>query len=394
MTDENGQSNLEVAQARAEIKKQIQDTKQAQAEIEAEKERQKKEWKDKEEALKKKNKTLQEAIKEAEKGTTEAQYAQYNKDTAVVSVLISNITEEWNKSRSAILKASKFLYEAKLGVQKIHGATWKVMVEEKLPFGVKTADRLVEIGGCEFIHTNADDLPAAYTTLYEIAKLDADVRQKAFDAGKINSDSWRRDIIALTEKADESTEEESTEEESKVRTLPIGILNVPVSLFQEEIEENNKVKTRWLGEKVKLFQAECANALKEVIAKYKVVDAPPMIDFSKINETLEKQTIREEKKVVIDYAADQEKVCRKLKKAIKEGVKKGSWKDKYTGSAEKVQNLNADLLSKFEIGYLAASLTEVNGAVDWGTFETGHITEEMLISFAGVGKGQTTAPGA
>ena len=89
--------------------------------------------------------------------------------------------------------------------------------------------------------------------------MDADVRQKAFDDNEINASTWRKDIIAITNGM--KKEERAKEDENKVRTLPIGILNVPVELFQKQ--EGHK--TIWLEEEIKLFQAQCVNALKDVM---------------------------------------------------------------------------------------------------------------------------------
>jgi hypothetical protein len=369
MIGDNGEASLERDAFRKEKKQAIQEMRQEEAELEAQYKRQK-------EAIKQQTKSLQEQLGAAPEGISDAQYKQAQKDEAVINDISQKVNEEWNKSRASILKASRYLFEAKLGVKKIHGASWSFLCQAKLPFGKKTADRLVEIGGCEFIHTHADDLPAAYTTLYEIAKMDADLRQKAFDNGDINQSTWRKNILDIVDGKKKIDREEQNA--NQVRTLPIGILNVPVKFFQKE----DGKKTIWLEENVKLFQAECMQALKGLIEKYEVDGAPNMIDFSKINQTLEKQAERANKKVVIDYSGDQSKVCSKLKKAIKEAVQTGSWKDKYTGSDEKRQNLHADLLSEYNVGYLASSLMEVKGAVDWSTFTIGHITEEMLISMA------------
>lgn len=371
-TEDNGQTGLQQAEERDRLKREIQDARQEAAAYEAETKRKKAELKDKE-------KSLQEQLGAAPKGYSKAQWAQSQKDIDIINQIAGQVNEEWNKSRSAILQASKYLFEAKLGVKKIHGASWSYMCKEKLPFGIKTADRLVEIGGCEFIHTNADDLPAAYTTLYEIAKMDAAVRQKAFDDNEINASSWRKDIIAITNGV--KKEERAKEDENKVRTLPIGILNVPVKFFQKEEGK----KTIWLEEKVKLFQAQCVNALKDVMKDYKVDGAPNMIDFSKINQTLEKQAERAEKKVIVNMADEEAKLGRVIKKKIKEEVERQpSFREMYIGSQEKKQNMMIDLFSSNDLHYLIWSLKEV-GDPDfgyWKTIETPYISAKSLQQMA------------
>jgi hypothetical protein len=302
------QPDYQVSEEAEKLKKQIADAKLEEAAFEAEikKERQRRHAK---------TKDLQTQLGAQPKGYSKKQWEQTEADKDIISMIAGQVNDEWNKSRDAILKTSKYLFEAKLGVKKIHGASWSYLCKEKLPFGVKTADRLVEIGGCEFIHTHYADLPASYTTLYEIAKLDPEVRQQAFDDNKISPDSWRKDITALTETKLSPTPREI--DPSVVRTLPIGILNVPVKSFQTEIQNGEKTKTLWLEEKVKLFQAQCINALKDVIEEYKVDGAPNMIDFSKIDETLYRQAEREQKKAIKDLgsvADQQERIGKAIKK--------------------------------------------------------------------------------
>ena len=373
------QPDYKISEEAEKLKKQVADAKLEEAAFEAEikKERQRRHAK---------TKSLQEQLGAQPKGYSKKQWEQTESDKDIIAMIAGQVNDEWNKSRDAILKTSKYLFEAKLGVKKIHGASWSYLCKEKLPFGVKTADRLVEIGGCEFIHTHYADLPASYTTLYEIAKLDPEVRQQAFDDKKISPDSWRKDITALTETKLPPTPREI--DPSVVRTLPIGILNVPVSLFQTEIQNGEKIKTLWLEEKVKLFQAQCVDALKDVMEEYKVDGAPKMIDFSKIDETLWRQAEREQKKAEKDLGsiADQEeKISRIIKKKIKEEVKRQySWNQMYVGSLEKRKRMNDELFSSNDLKDLIWSLCEVSDPdyAYWQTIETPLITAQSLQNMA------------
>lgn len=369
MTD-NGNDEREQYDA---TKQQAQETLQELAALEADTEIRKKE-------LKEKHKSLQKQLGGANKGFTKTQLKQAEADALVIDEISGIVNEHWNNSKEAIIKAAKVLYNAKLGIKKIHGASWSFMVEKRLPFGKKTADRLVEIGGCEFISTNIDDLPAAYTTLYEIAKMPEEMRQKAFDDNKINADSWRRDILDIV--SGEKAEIKKAEEDAiQVRTVPIGILNVPERFFQEEQWAISKGKKMWSAEAVKLFQAECMQALKGLMEKYKVDGAPNMIDFSKINETLEKQEERLNKTQIIDHAKEQKKVCDVVIKEIKKQVKnQESWRQKYTGSKEKEQNMYDDLFSNYDLHSLVWSLKEVSDPDFgyWKSIETPIISAEYL----------------
>lgn len=106
------------------------------------------------------------------------------------------ITAAWNKSREGVLEVGRLLTEAKAALP--HGQFTK-MVEGELPFGERTAQRLMAIAGDLRLSkpTRGSVLPASWRSLYELTKLDDATLQEGIERGIIRPDMERKDLAPL-----------------------------------------------------------------------------------------------------------------------------------------------------------------------------------------------------
>ncbi|HWX36746.1 MAG TPA: MT-A70 family methyltransferase [Steroidobacteraceae bacterium] len=103
------------------------------------------------------------------------------------------ITSCWRKSVEAIIEVGRLLTNAK--AQLDHGE-FTAMVNAKLPFGPRTATRLMAIGRDSRLtnRTHVSVLPNSWGTLYELTKLDDDQFQAKIADGTIRPEMERKDI--------------------------------------------------------------------------------------------------------------------------------------------------------------------------------------------------------
>lgn len=99
----------------------------------------------------------------------------------------------WQKSVDAIFETGRLIAEAKAALP--HGA-FTDMVETKLPFGARAAQRLMAIAADEKLTnpTHVSHLPASWGTLYELTKLDTETFQRRIKEGTIRPDMQRREV--------------------------------------------------------------------------------------------------------------------------------------------------------------------------------------------------------
>jgi len=105
------------------------------------------------------------------------------------------IHQSWQKVVEGILEVSIILCYAK---EKLNDSQYSRLLE-KLPFGKRTAERLVAIGNDSRIATHASLVPASWTTLYELSRLDNAQFQKGLDNGIICKDMIRSDVKKITQ---------------------------------------------------------------------------------------------------------------------------------------------------------------------------------------------------
>lgn len=108
----------------------------------------------------------------------------------------ASITDIWTQAVDVFISAGRELIDAKASLA--HGE-FEAMVESDLPFGPRTARRLMAIAGDRRIsnRTPMSDLPASWGTLYELTRLDDDTLNGAFEAGKIRTDMLVPDVKRL-----------------------------------------------------------------------------------------------------------------------------------------------------------------------------------------------------
>jgi hypothetical protein len=87
----------------------------------------------------------------------------------------NKIKGAWQKTVDAIIEAGDLLCEAK---KKLSHGKFEEMVEELLPFSVRTAQRLMAISQCRYLKEHRDRLPPCWTTLHALTCLG----KRSFDA--------------------------------------------------------------------------------------------------------------------------------------------------------------------------------------------------------------------
>lgn len=105
----------------------------------------------------------------------------------------ARISTAWNKSVQAIFEVGEHLMAAKRELP--HGE-YEAMVESDLPFGPRSAQRLVSIAKDERLSdpTHVSVLPSAWGTLYELTQLSDKQFTEGVDRGIIHSDMERKDL--------------------------------------------------------------------------------------------------------------------------------------------------------------------------------------------------------
>lgn len=106
------------------------------------------------------------------------------------------IVEAWRASVQGTLRCGRLLFEAKAELP--HGE-FLSMVESDLPFGKRTAQRLMAIAQHPILAnaTHVSLLPSSWGTLYELTKLPAPVLEQAFTDGTVRPDMQRSDVAGL-----------------------------------------------------------------------------------------------------------------------------------------------------------------------------------------------------
>jgi hypothetical protein len=103
------------------------------------------------------------------------------------------IAAAWRSSVQGILEAGRLIAQAKAALP--HGE-FAAMIDKALPFGARTAQRLMAIAADELLAnpTHVSHLPASWGTLYEITKLSDDQFVRAIASGAISPDSERGEV--------------------------------------------------------------------------------------------------------------------------------------------------------------------------------------------------------
>ena len=106
------------------------------------------------------------------------------------------ICTSWQKSVEGILETGQLLIDAKEALR--HG-TFEIMVRSKLPFSSATVRKLMAVASNPALADRSqwNVLPASWTTLYQLSKLDGKELQAGFSDGLIGPDLQRKDLPGL-----------------------------------------------------------------------------------------------------------------------------------------------------------------------------------------------------
>jgi hypothetical protein len=124
------------------------------------------------------------------------------------------IAAAWRSSLEGIFEAGRLLVAAKEGPEKLPHGEFTKMIEHDLPFGERTAQRLMAIARDRRLTnpTHASLLPNSWMTLYELSLLsDADFEAGVMH-GLVKPDMARDDVLEIAEYAEaDAAEDDSTD---------------------------------------------------------------------------------------------------------------------------------------------------------------------------------------
>jgi hypothetical protein len=121
------------------------------------------------------------------------------KVTRTADDFAERITSAWQKAVASIIETGRLLIEAKNALD--HGEFGK-MIEDKLPFGWRTAQRLMEIAEHPILSkaTHVSHLPPSWGTLYELTKLPERELTDMLADGRINCETERKEVEQIADK--------------------------------------------------------------------------------------------------------------------------------------------------------------------------------------------------
>lgn len=106
-----------------------------------------------------------------------------------------SIKAAWTEAAAGIIETGRAILAAKEELQ--HGE-FKAMVEEDLPFGVRTAQRLMAISKDAWLSnaTHGSHLPPSWRTLYEMTRLDDGQKETLVEQARQNGEPIKRTDVA------------------------------------------------------------------------------------------------------------------------------------------------------------------------------------------------------
>ena len=175
------------------------------------------------------------------------------------------INGAWGKCAYAVFELGELLRDAKGTLP--HGQ-FERMVSSKLPFSMRTAQRLMAISRCEYLREHRDRLPPCWGTLNTLTKLAQPAFYEALQAGKINTDMTRRDAERLVRRKSADAKATSVERSDAVVTAygPSSPVK-PAQLVQMLQALVDVAESTDLPKLTKRCSSERRDALLERIAK-------------------------------------------------------------------------------------------------------------------------------
>jgi hypothetical protein len=143
----------------------------------------------------------------------------------------------WRASIKKVFETGRLLIEAKADLKKRgeHGEFEK-MVEHSLPFGLRTAERLMVIAGDKRLTkaTHGSLLPQSWRTLYELTRLSDDEFTKAISDGIIGPDMTRPELeqwkqARAYQSARAVVAQEAVSEQEARQQMVMPITDIPAS---------------------------------------------------------------------------------------------------------------------------------------------------------------------
>ena len=114
-----------------------------------------------------------------------------------LDALCMRITARWQDTVDGILECGRLLVQARESAE--HGEWGEIFEKRKVPFGKRTAQRLMQLSRNDLISdaTHVSHLPASWGTLYELSQVPEPDLRRAFDEGRIHPEMERKDVKAL-----------------------------------------------------------------------------------------------------------------------------------------------------------------------------------------------------
>jgi hypothetical protein len=118
-------------------------------------------------------------------------------DGSSIEEYAKNISDAWYQSIRGIIEAGELLINAK--AQLPHGGFQTLFTEKRLPFGERTAQRLMAIAANPVLTnpTRASVLPRSWTTLHAMTTIPGPQLEKLLIDGQINSETERKEVEEL-----------------------------------------------------------------------------------------------------------------------------------------------------------------------------------------------------
>lgn len=112
---------------------------------------------------------------------------------------VTTIREAWQRSIRRFLQTGRLLLDAKEGPDKLPHGQFGEMIRDLLPFGQRTAEKLMAIARDRRISDSTHEslMPRHVETLWLLTKLPAATFKKALVSGKINAEMTRKDAGSL-----------------------------------------------------------------------------------------------------------------------------------------------------------------------------------------------------
>jgi hypothetical protein len=108
--------------------------------------------------------------------------------------IIAVLDQTIRRTVEGFIEMGRMLIEAK---RQLDYGDFTTMIESDLPFGERTAQRLMAIAEDQRLPTHVSVLPPSWGTLYELTRLPDEAFERAISEGRINPDMERADVQRL-----------------------------------------------------------------------------------------------------------------------------------------------------------------------------------------------------